>query len=133
MSKKPDYIVYNEEEQRYDAFVKPYASNLAAPVIEQPDTVNWKKTNIHSANSQFKATFDEIKEQYQALMQEYQYNQLIYNAKFNFEPIVGHVYHLYSKQETYFLSLLAPEECTFTFVGSFQLNSDKIWKKIDRK
>jgi hypothetical protein len=28
-----------------------------------------------------------------------------------------------------FLSLIAPQECRFDFVGSFYLNDDKVWMK----
>ena len=74
---------------------------------------------------------DQIKEQYQNLLEQYQYNEILYNSKFGFEPIVGNTYHLYKrKNKEFFLSILAPEECDFNFSGSFKLNSDKIWIKI---
>ena len=74
--KKPDNVVFNNEIQKYDAALKPY-------------------------------------------------------AKFNFEPIIGEVYHLYKREngET-FLSIIAPEECNFHALGSFYLNADQIWEKI---
>jgi len=52
----------------------------------------------------------ELKAEYEKMMQEFEYNKLIFDAKFSFEPIVGEVYHLYKKEngET-FLSIIAPE------------------------
>ncbi|WP_435262550.1 DUF2452 domain-containing protein [Tenacibaculum sp. nBUS_03] len=131
MSKKPDNIVFNEDTNTYDAYLKPYATNLSSPVIKITDTISWKKQNIYKANNQFKAEYEELKKEYQSLMNKYQYNELVYNARFSFEPIVGKTYHLYRKiGEDLFLSILAPHECNFNFVGSFILNSDKIWQKI---
>ena len=31
--KKPDNVVFNTETQKYDAALKPYATNVGAPVI----------------------------------------------------------------------------------------------------
>lgn len=131
MSKKPDNIVFNEDTNTYDAYLKPYATNLSSPVIKITDTISWKKQNIYKANNQFNAEYEELKEAYQLLMNKYQYNDIVYNSRFSFEPIVGKTYHLYKKKEDdLFLSILAPNECNFNFVGSFLLTSDKIWQKI---
>ncbi|WGH74266.1 DUF2452 domain-containing protein [Tenacibaculum tangerinum] len=131
MSKKPDNVVFNEASGVYDAFLKPYATSFSAPVIKATDVVSWKKQHVHQANAQFSAVFQELKKQYNNLINEYQYNEIIYSAKFNFEPIVGNTYHLYKREnQEFFLSILAPQECDFNFIGSFKLNSDKIWKKI---
>lgn len=97
MSKKPDNIVFNEDTNTYDAYLKPYATNLSSPVIKITDTISWKKQNIYKANNQFKAEYEELKKEYQSLMNKYQYNELVYNARFSFEPIVGKTYHLYRK------------------------------------
>ena len=35
--KKPDQIVFNEDTQRYDAALKPYATNVGAPAIKVSD------------------------------------------------------------------------------------------------
>ncbi len=131
MSKKPDNIVFNEDTNTYDAYLKPYATNLSSPVIKITDTISWKKQNIYKANNQFNAEYEELKEAYQLLMNKYKYNDIVYNSRFSFEPIVGKTYHLYKKKEDdLFLSILAPNECNFNFVGSFLLTSDKIWQKI---
>ncbi|MDO6812843.1 DUF2452 domain-containing protein [Tenacibaculum soleae] len=130
MEKKPDNVVFNSDTNTYDAFLKPYATSFTAPAIKAGNAVNWKNQQIKKANSQFYTIFNEIKEQYNALQKQHQYNEIIYNAKFNFQPIVGELYHLYKrKNQEFFLSILAPEECNFNFVGSFQLNSDQIWMK----
>ncbi|MDT0558832.1 DUF2452 domain-containing protein [Ichthyenterobacterium sp. W332] len=130
--KKPDIVVYNEEEEKYDAFLKPFASDLGAPQISMPDTLSWKQNQMHAVNHKLKAKYEELKSAYEEMIENYEYNQLLFNAKFNIEPIVGETYHLYknSKQES-FLSIIEPEACNFDYLGSFKLTADKLWEKID--
>ena len=45
-SKKPDDVVINEKEAKYDAALKPYATNLGAPAITTHDTSAWKNENV---------------------------------------------------------------------------------------
>ena len=129
--KKPDMVVFNEETQKYDASLKPYATTSSAPVIKPLNTATWRNDGVQRANKQLKSEFEEVKKQYENLLKKFEYNDLVYNAKFSFEPIVGETYHLYNnrKQET-FLSIIAPEQCNFAHLGSFRLNTDKMWEKI---
>lgn len=130
--KKPDLVVFNEETQQYDAALKPYGTSASAPAIKPLHTATWRNDGVQRVNKQFKTKFEEVKKQYEALMEKFQYNDLVYNAAFNFEPIVGETYHLYNNaKEVTFLSIIAPEECTFEHLGSFQLNSDKMWEKVE--
>ncbi|MDO3694181.1 DUF2452 domain-containing protein [Wenyingzhuangia sp. chi5] len=128
--KKPDNVVFNTENQKYDAALKPYATNIGAPVIKANDSAAWKNKSIRKVNQKIQAKYIEIKEEYDKMMKEYEYNHMIFNAKFNFEPIVGEIYHLYERDngET-FLSIIAPNQCSFSALGSFYLNSDLVWQK----
>ncbi|RMA58969.1 DUF2452 domain-containing protein [Ulvibacter antarcticus] len=129
-NKIPDNVVINSEEGTYTASLKPYGTNVGAPSITAIDTISWKHRNIHKVNKQFKTKFLELKAVHDQLMASYEYNNLVYKAKFNFEPIVGEKYHLYrDKNSNMFLSVIAPEECNFDFVGSFYLNADLMWQK----
>jgi hypothetical protein len=129
--KKPDSVVFDNEMQKYDAFLKPYATNVGAPVITTSDTIAWKNRSINKLNHRVQTRFLEIRTQYEQLMQEFEYNNLIYSAKFTFEPLIGEVYHLYKRDnnET-FLSIIAPDQCNFNSLGSFYLNTDQIWEKV---
>lgn len=132
--KKPDNVVFNTNTNSYDAALKPYATNVGAPAIVVKENITWKNKNIHKANKQIKAKYLELKAEYDRMMEELEYNNLVYNAKFNFEPILGEVYHLYrDKNNLPFLSIIAPSECNFDFVGSFYLNSEHMWKKVINK
>lgn len=128
--KIPDNVVFNPETQKYDASIKPYATSVGAPVITTTDTVSWKNRSINRVNHKVNAKYLELKAEYEKMMEEFEFNNLIFNSKFNFEPIIGDVYHLYEREngET-FLSIIAPHECSFKSVGSFYLNADQIWEK----
>lgn len=129
--KRPDQVVFNEEEGLYDASLKPYATNVGAPAIITQDTTAWKNLHIDKVNKQVKARYDELKDEFDSLIEQFEYNQLVYAARFSFEPIVGETYHLYrDKKQESFLSLIAPAECSFDHLGSFRLNADKMWERI---
>lgn len=129
-TKKPDAVVYNEDTKKYDASLKPYGTNVSAPAIVVNDNITWKNKNINKANKQIEAKYLELKAEYDKMIKSLEYNNLVYNSKFNFEPIIGKIYHLYrDKNENPFLSIIAPNECNFDFIGSFYLNSEHIWRK----
>ena len=127
---KPDNIVYSIE-KGYHASILPYATSVGAPVIKIDDLVSWKARGITNVNKEFENKFNELKFQYQKLMEEYQWNEIVYNSKFSFEPVIGEIYHLYINEErTYFLSLISPQEWNKEHIGTFKLNSDKKWLLI---
>lgn len=129
--KKPDNVVFNTETQKYDGALKPYATSVGAPVITSTDTIAWKNRSITKINHKVQARYLELKAEYDKMMLEFEYNQLIFNAKFAFEPVFGEVYHLYKRENgESFLSLIAPEQCSFNAIGSFYLNADQIWEKV---
>ena len=126
-SKKPDNIVYSAE-QGYNANVLPYTSSVGAPAIRIDDLVSWKSRGITNVNKEFENKFDELKVQYQNLLQEFEWNELVYNAKFSFEPVIGEIYHLYANDDgSHSLSLIAPNEWNKEHIGTFKLNSEKKW------
>tara|TARA_R110002012_G_scaffold14511_1_gene59741 strand:+ start:100 stop:501 length:402 start_codon:yes stop_codon:yes gene_type:complete len=129
--KKPDYVVYDEETGTYNAALLPYSSGVAAPKITTPDITSWKQTNINKVNHEIKSKFEQLKAEYDAMVKKFEDNQLVYGAKFSFEPIVGEIYHLYiGKDGRHFLSVIAPQECNWDFVGTYRLSSEKLWEQI---
>ena len=88
MKKKyPDNIVYDEKEG-FNANILPYGSSVGAPAIKVEDIAVWKGISVNKVNKQLSAKFDELKEEYRKLVEEYQWNDLVYKSKFNFEPII---------------------------------------------
>ena len=130
--KKPDNVVFDEKEQKYNASLKPYATDFGAPAITTTDTVAWKNRNIHTVNKQISAKYLELKAEYDAMIDQFEYNNLVYSAKFTFEPVIGYTYHLYrNKKQEPFLSVIGPRECNFDYLGSFKLKADKMWQRLE--
>ena len=129
--KKPDLVVFNEDSHQYDASLKPYGTSASSPVIKPLNTSTWRNDGIQRVNEKIKSKFDELKNEYDRLIHQFECNELVYNSKFNFEPVIGKTYHLYNDlNEQPFLSIISPDQCNFDHIGSFKLNSDKIWEKV---
>ncbi|WP_194850558.1 DUF2452 domain-containing protein [Nonlabens antarcticus] len=129
-NKKPDSVVYDSESGTYNAALLPYASGVGAPRITTPDITSWKQNNINKVNHEIKSQFDQLKAEYDAMVKKFDDNQLVYGAKFSFEPIVGETYHLYQGKDVVFLSVISPQECRWDFLGTYRLTSEKLWEEI---
>ena len=120
--KKPDQVVDNPG-------IMPYTTNVGAPAIRKEDIELWKQRAVTKVNHQLKARFEELKKQYEQLVDEAYWNDIVYNAKYSFEPIIGETYHLYYKNDEPFLSLILPDEWDKPFIGSFTLDTNNKWIK----
>jgi hypothetical protein len=109
----------------------PYGSNVSAPAIVIEDISSWKTRGVQKVNNQLKTKFFELKDEYEKLIEELRWNDLVYKSQFSFEPVIGQIYHLYAnKQEKLFLSLIGPDEWSQKHLGTFKLNSEQKWVKI---
>lgn len=123
-NKKPDNVSDSPN-------ILSYGSNVGAPAIRIENLQTWKNTRVEKVNKHFEDRFVELKKEYDELVEEYKWNDLVYNAKFTFEPIIGNVYHLYySENRNIFLSLVEPHEWKKEYIGSFKYNHDNKWVKI---
>jgi len=130
---KPDNVVYSDE-TGYHSKILPYATNVGAPVIKTDDVVAWKTRGIHTVNKEFESKFEELRSEYQKLIEEFKWNELVYNAKFSFEPVIGETYHMYLGEDgREFLSLISPQEWNKEFIATFKLNSERKWVLLDKK
>ena len=68
--KKPDNVADNPG-------LLPYASNIGAPAIIVDDIKHWKQTRVANVNKQFLSKFEELKQEYQKLIDEYKWNDLV--------------------------------------------------------
>lgn len=122
--KKPDNVADKPN-------ILPYGSNVGAPSIKIENIKGWKDNRVQKVNKQFEDKFLELKKEYEKLVDEFKWNELVYNAKFNFEPVIGNVYHLYySEYGNVFLLLIEPHEWKREYIGSFRYNHDNKWIKI---
>ena len=131
MKKKyPDNIVYDNDLQKFDAKLKPYPTSVGSQSFE-PIKVD-KSTSVN-ANHFFEGRLNELKEEYKKLVEEYNWTKLVYEADYSFQPIVGHVYHLYEREDkNLWLSLIGPDEWDKPYVGSFKLLTNGKWEKITK-
>jgi Protein of unknown function (DUF2452) len=131
-NKKPDNVVHSKD-NGYNASFLPYATSVGAPVIKVDDIVAWKARGVHNVNKEFEGKFNELKLQYQQLVEDFQWNDLVYNCKFSFEPVIGEIYHMYNGTDNnHFLSLIAPNEWNREHIATFKLNSERKWIMLER-
>jgi hypothetical protein len=129
--KKPDLVVWSEERGYYPRELT-YGSNLSAPVIKVDDVIGWRQSKVQEVNDQLKSRYEELMAEANKLMEEYNWNDMMYTkVEYSFQPIVGHVYHLYMREdESLFLSIISPQEWKIKHIGSFRLDSTNKWIKI---
>ena len=131
MNKYPDNVAWDDEKKRWVANILPYASNVGAPVIKPENIDSWRQRGVTKVNHHLETKFLELRDEYNKLIEEFKWNDLVYSAKFNFEPIIGETYYLYTNNnDENFLSLISPNEWNKECLGSFQLMADQKWKKI---
>lgn len=111
--------------------ILPYGSNIGAPAIPIDNVAGWKQIQARKVNKQLSEKFIELKEEYQQLIQEFKWNELVYSANYSFEPIIGEVYHLYyNVKGDIFLSLIEPTQWKYEHIGSFKMDSNNKWNMI---
>ena len=130
--KRHDNVVFDKKSQSYNANSLPYGTNIGAPSISINNLSIWKNRGITSFNHVLKSKVEVIKSEYELLVKEYEINEMLYSAKYEFEPIIGQVYHLYEKdnRDEIFLSLVPPNTWKRKHLGSFKMNSEKVWSEI---
>ena len=129
--KKPDHIVWDEENQKYNANILPYGSSVSAPAIKIEDISSYKQINVQKVQTKFNKKYQELVDEYNNLVDEVKLNQIVYSSDFSFEPVIGHTYHLYYRDNgKYFLYLIEPEMWNQEYVLSVELNSENKWVLI---
>lgn len=131
--KTPDSVVYNQESQRYDSFLKEYPTSLSSPRIDVSEISLFKQRAFTHANHKFTKRAEEIKQQIDILLREFEDNDLVWSSNIGFEPQIGSEIYLYeNKSGKRFASLISPDEWKndFKYFGNFKLDTDFSWKRI---
>lgn len=123
--------------------VLPYASSVAGVAIRPTKEGIIKHKALSAMEDQTNMQLDQIRQQIELLARQAQeirkrkeLSMMIYEAKLNFKPQIGHVYHLYEKHNgQHILSLISPQEWGGTgpfrqFVFSVRLLADHTWVEI---
>tara|TARA_R110002096_G_scaffold249819_1_gene442218 strand:+ start:1375 stop:1770 length:396 start_codon:yes stop_codon:yes gene_type:complete len=126
--KYPDNIVYNPDNDKFDASSKAYPTTVGGQKFE-PLCVD--RSDSLKADKYFDSRLQEIKSEYTTLVNEYKWTSMIYSASYNFQPIPGEPYHLYeNKDNQLFLSLIDPDQWKQIYIGTFKLLNNGKWDKI---
>lgn len=123
--------------------VLPYSSSVAGVAIRPTKEGVIKHKALSAMEDQTNMQLDQIRQQIELLARQAQeirkrkeLSMMIYEAKLNFKPQIGQVYHLYEKRDnTHILSLVAPQEWGASgpfkqFVSSVKLLADHTWVEV---
>jgi hypothetical protein len=106
----------------------PYpVSRLGAKIVPQ-DLTHFKSRGIGRVERELQQELVELRERYLSVIDAFNWNKLIYEAQFGFEPVIGETYHLYEVDGRHHLSMIEPEQWHQRWIGSFRLNSDARWQ-----
>lgn len=121
----------------------PYAHTLSSGVIKPDDMGKVKSNALLAMEQQTDMQLRQIQEQIELLYKQAQdikartdISVWIYQAQMGFNPLVGHVYHLYEKEDNkHFLSMVSPTEWGRSrsfkrFVATVKLLADHTWDII---
>ncbi len=116
-----------ENEGPRSAFL-PYPASTLSPRIVPTDLTSFKARGATKVQKVLRQQLSQLQEQYRRVIDEFNWNKLVYESDFGFEPVMGETYHLYEVDGGFRLSLIGPSEWSRRYVGSFQLDSDGRWK-----
>ena len=99
---------------------------------------DWKPEQGVQVKKYFNEKFKEIKDSYEKLLSDFNWNKLIFESDISFTPVIGKVYHLYEKENgKKFMSLISPSDwgnsSKLKFIGSFKQDSRQKWNLVDRE
>ncbi|MDP1802389.1 MAG: DUF2452 domain-containing protein [Bacteroidota bacterium] len=118
-----------------------YPHTIGSVVIRPEDMGKLKSKALSAMHEQTNMHLLQIQKQVELLMsqaneikQRIEISETIYKAVISFEPLIGHTYHLYKKENEYRLMMIAPYEwgrskaATLEYINSVRLLSDHTWE-----
>ena len=127
MTNKKDMVVA-------DKALKEYGVSTLDPVIKPTDTTEFKNKSARSFEKTLTSKMEELKREYDKLVDDYNINKLVLDSEIRIEPKQGNIYHLYQREdESNFLSILSPQDWSKTktvvlHIASVRLNSENQWE-----
>ncbi|MCB9338854.1 MAG: DUF2452 domain-containing protein [Lewinellaceae bacterium] len=118
----------------------PYAHHVGSAVIKPIDKGRTKGLAVSAMYEQTNIQLDQIRQQVELLAeqarkihQRVEISERIYLTEMNFKPLIGHIYHLYTRADgTEFLSMVGPEEWgrnkSISFQSTVKLLADHTWE-----
>ena len=95
---------------------------------------NWESMQKQTVFNYFQGKYKEINNEIEKFNDDLYWNKIITNSNTNMTIIIGRSYFLYKKIDSYFLSLISPQEWKkplkdIEFVDIFIKSSNGLWKK----
>jgi hypothetical protein len=131
MTNKKDMVVTDKR-------LKEYGVSTLDPVIKPTDTTEFKNKSARSFEKTLTSKMEELKREYDNLVDNYNINKMVLDSEIRFDPKQGSLYHLYKREDNKkFLSIISPEEWNlgktdrgFIHIASVRLNSENQWEKL---
>ena len=108
-----------------------YPASTLSPKIVPTDLTSFKSRGASKVQKALRQQLTELQERYHEVIDEFNWNKLVYESQFSFEPILGETYHLYEVKDVLRLSMIGPGEWSHKFLGSFRLDSDGRWNVVE--
>lgn len=129
--KKEEKHTLPDEENRLN--LMPYPTSTLSPQIIPNDLTSFKSRGSTAVEKELRQQMKEMKEKYDSIIDSFNWNKLVYESEFGFEPVMGQIYHLYQIEGSVRrLSMVPPEDWKqYRWIGSFRLNVDRRWEEIE--
>ncbi|MGE0567765.1 MAG: DUF2452 domain-containing protein [Bacteroidia bacterium] len=124
--------------------ILPYAHHVGSAIIKPEDEGKVKSRALSAMREQTNKQLLQIQKQAELLAKQandirkrVELSEKIYTANMSFEPFIGHVYHLYQKEQEYRMYMIGPDEWgkskpkDIEYIGSAKLMSDHTWELVD--
>ena len=108
----------------------PYPVSTLSPRIVPTDLSSFKSRGISEVERDLQQKLAELREDYLAAIDHFNWNKLVYEAEIHFEPIVGGTYHLYESRGRRLLSMIEPREWPMRHLATVRLNVDRQWQVV---
>ncbi len=123
-----------------------YPHTIGSLTVKPEDVGKLKSRALSAMHEQTDMQLLQIQKQVELLVsqaneikQRIEISEKIYTAVIAFEPLVGHVYHLYKKESEYRLMMISPDEWgrsraeALGYVNTVRLLSDHTWEIINNR
>jgi hypothetical protein len=120
--------------------VLPYASSVGSVIVKPTEEGVIKHKALQAMEEQTNMHLDQIRQQIELLARQAQeirkrkeLSVMVYQAKLNFQPVIGHIYFLYQKNDdSHILSMISPKEWGLKgpfkqFIAAVKLLADHTW------
>ncbi len=124
--------------------VLPYSASVSGAVIKPTEEGVIRHKALTAMEEQTNMQLEQIRKQIELLALQAQeihkrkeLSMIIYAAKLSFQPVIGHIYYLYEKQDSsYFVSMISPKEWGGgsgpykRFAAAVKLLADHTWMEV---